>query len=1181
MQNNNDYYQSILNNFEIPADAITNINYDQITNWPSDNTNVILADGSWAKITTSQIITNSIDVTDLNNQSLTNKLLIITNTGLIQWDILDSSNWNPTLSYNKLINFPYTLNKFLYSDGTTQYVSFTQLIDQISNLQIPDLTITYSKLNLANGDIPFIKITVPNNAILDSMINSLSFSKLTALPSYFIYNGSSLQYITNVQIQDNSIDYLKISSVSWPSGFLYNGLGKLYITNSDIVDNTINLAKILVTNTSANVLYGDLTYGKVTNSQINNTTIDSIKLSATGYSGLGNKFLCDNNTWTTISTPSTDQTIIAGENILSGNILRYNPIDGKAYKINIPTASTNNYLIKLQDDSICSNIKNNTLDSLRSYGILFMRQLSTIYFDQCNYYLIFYINYFSGNYCVQIINISANGKIQYITNEIILSLGATFSTYSVQDICISPNTSKFIILLNNGSFNYVYCASISSDFTFTMQSGGPIQLNTINDVGGFLFTTSSNDKFVACISYNQTIKNVLIDATNINSLVFSSTLISTNSKTASLNNMSIVQPNTDQYIIFYQDQASLTNMRYYYFGATVASNTLNLYGEAYLGYTIANPCRISAQTMISAATSTIWVAYNYSGTLKNSSLQIDTSTHALTLWNNLTISTNYYSNYFQMIKLYIPNITSRQCILLLSNGDGNLYFDVIKSTSINDVTFADWTGIQTSLFKFPTLTYNVGSIQAICHTYTNQNGNYTNYIMVYYYLNSNSQSFPKYMLLQYQNNNSPYDMYDIYNYLGIATSTTTIGNTLSYCPPGGYANYTNSLDIGKKIYIDIQSSNPTYSGKYGAIGIVISSNKIKLYDKILEEQIFNIFQKTPSTITFPNYFCYNGSSKQYILDTDFTTNSINANKLVNNSITTTQIASNTIVNSNISTSAAISISKLQGYPSSTTLFLRGDSTWTTPPGDLSGNNIQFNSVTNYLRSGTTTTLTGTTVYGCTTTGTFFMESSISEACGIFTCSANDNLVLMTAGDSNSYTNWQDEDATTGTRVSYVDAVGNYQVISCRKRKHSIMDKNNNNILDRIMNIKIKSYGMKYEELNNPNISQKKYNRIINKSKKQCMGVIMEEIYNIFPNCVSEYRNELQDNLIDDIKVKNKKPTKKFNQKLEEIDDLNTGVDYQKLNLYHIMAFQEYVNKTNAIIDNLQNRIKLLESKINI
>jgi len=70
----------------------------------------------------------------------------------------------------------------------------------------------------------------------------------------------------------------------------------------------------------------------------------------------------------------------------------------------------------------------------------------------------------------------------------------------------------------------------------------------------------------------------------------------------------------------------------------------------------------------------------------------------------------------------------------------------------------------------------------------------------------------------------------------------------------------------------------------------------------------------------------------------------------------------------------------------------------------------------------------------------------------------------------THCNWQDEDGNN-SRVSYVNSAGAYIQISTKERKHSIKDKNNNNILSRLMKLKVKSYGLKYEF--NENDSDKK------------------------------------------------------------------------------------------------------------
>jgi len=70
-----------------------------------------------------------------------------------------------------------------------------------------------------------------------------------------------------------------------------------------------------------------------------------------------------------------------------------------------------------------------------------------------------------------------------------------------------------------------------------------------------------------------------------------------------------------------------------------------------------------------------------------------------------------------------------------------------------------------------------------------------------------------------------------------------------------------------------------------------------------------------------------------------------------------------------------------------------------------------------------------------------------------------------------------------------------------------------------------------------------------------MGLILEEIIDILPNIADKYENKLDDNLVDDENIKNKDITFKNKSKIEDIEDIkNQGVDYQKLNLYLLMAF---------------------------
>jgi hypothetical protein len=52
-----------------------------------------------------------------------------------------------------------------------------------------------------------------------------------------------------------------------------------------------------------------------------------------------------------------------------------------------------------------------------------------------------------------------------------------------------------------------------------------------------------------------------------------------------------------------------------------------------------------------------------------------------------------------------------------------------------------------------------------------------------------------------------------------------------------------------------------------------------------------------------------------------------------------------------------------------------------------------------------------------------------------------------------------------------------------------------------------------------------------------MGVILEEVYDVLPNIIDKYDNELDDKLIDDDNIKDKNTTFKNKPKLEDIEDL--------------------------------------------
>lgn len=229
-------------------------------------------------------------------------------------------------------------------------------------------------------------------------------------------------------------------------------------------------------------------------------------------------------------------------------------------------------------------------------------------------------------------------------------------------------------------------------------------------------------------------------------------------------------------------------------------------------------------------------------------------------------------------------------------------------------------------------------------------------------------------------------------------------------------------------------------------------------------------------------------------------------------------------------------------------------------GGLASNTINVNTsggATNWLRR-SINTVTSTQVFGLTASS-YILESSNGESAGIGFDGGTDTCTIWTAGDSGWYLNIQDEDITN-SRMAYVANTGVWTVVSSAKRKHSIKEKTNNNILDRFLKLSVKTYGYKYDD--SKNFSEKKKARIERKTNKMATGLVLEELFDIFPNCIPDYYNEL---------FQEKDYNKKIDLAKEVKDTANCGIDYNTLLCYFIIAFQEFVQKTNNTISELKGK----------
>jgi hypothetical protein len=316
----------------------------------------------------------------------------------------------------------------------------------------------------------------------------------------------------------------------------------------------------------------------------------------------------------------------------------------------------------------------------------------------------------------------------------------------------------------------------------------------------------------------------------------------------------------------------------------------------------------------------------------------------------------------------------------------------------------------------------------------------------------------------------------------------------------------------------------------------------------------NISAQT-GTLIANNLAVYNSGSIQVLNPLAMNNNSITG--LANPS------SSQDAVTKNYADTFILTPSRISGYPANSSLFLRGDGAWATPSGGgLGGSQIGVNTdsgSSNWLRK-SNLTRTGIQIYGLTSTS-FIVENNVGESSGIGFDADSDACTIWTPGDSGGFLNIQDEDSTN-TRVAYVNTSGAWTVVSSEKRKHSIRNKANNNVLERFLKLSVKTYGYKYpiEE----GFTEKKGKRIEKKSNKMATGLILEEVFKIFPNCIPDYYNPLFQ--------KKRKNRLRLEKEIKDIK--NAGIDYNTLMCYFIMAFQELAKKVEFLEQNLEKSYNL-------
>ena len=217
--------------------------------------------------------------------------------------------------------------------------------------------------------------------------------------------------------------------------------------------------------------------------------------------------------------------------------------------------------------------------------------------------------------------------------------------------------------------------------------------------------------------------------------------------------------------------------------------------------------------------------------------------------------------------------------------------------------------------------------------------------------------------------------------------------------------------------------------------------------------------------------------------------------------------------------------------------------------------------------------------------------------GFYTNSSNESAHVVGNGDyiqiiqtfDNLGVIFSDEDNNfQSSYASYINSSGNLIVSSSKKLKYSIREKKNKNYLERLKKVKVYSYAMKCNIDNDKDINEKKLNRMIYKNRKLNIGLIADEISDIFENMTDKEKliNLDNDNINDyNELIKEKKPTINEDEYLNEKNNKpHTSINYNVVCCYLIKCFHEQITINEKLDDEnkkLKNRIDDLEYKINL
>lgn len=283
---------------------------------------------------------------------------------------------------------------------------------------------------------------------------------------------------------------------------------------------------------------------------------------------------------------------------------------------------------------------------------------------------------------------------------------------------------------------------------------------------------------------------------------------------------------------------------------------------------------------------------------------------------------------------------------------------------------------------------------------------------------------------------------------------------------------------------------------------------------------------------------------------------------------------------NTGTTGQLSISRLNGYPGSSNAFLRGDGSWILPyinnlningtvsfssyglttsgsvnatTGLLIGNNLaSYNSSMINVQSPISLTNSGSQCYvhpksnylnlrAANTYNSVFstiFESNAGGETSSLVMNA-DYMQFINPLDTLGFIFTDEDNSTMTSYVAYINGSGQF-ISSSKEQKHSLQRKEQKDYLDRLNQLNVYSYGLKYDILEDD--SPQKKERKARKANELQVGFIAEEVLELFDNATNVYKP------LDETQQTNHKHTPSL------------AINYNKLLCYTILAIQELTNR---------------------